>query len=163
MASTVQSVAFARTDWTVNEAKRWLRSHDFEAPRVDRTKRFYRFRQQAPDFDSYATKTIYHQNKPIDLVLGFSMRSNPSGRFASGKAKSTRGGKTVEIRPRIGDSRPRLRIPTKATEPLDKARKKAIKEWKAKERRAEKEMEKAIGQLSLRFNPAYRLNLDDLD
>ena len=57
-------------------------------------------------------------------MLGFSMRSNPSGRFASGKAKSTRGGKTVEIRPRVGDSRPRLRIPTKATEPLDKARKK---------------------------------------
>ena len=86
MASIVQSVAFSREEWSVQQAKSWLKAHGYKAPRVDKTANFLRFRQLPPGgFDKYATKAIDHQGKPIELILGITMRANPAPRAPSAK------------------------------------------------------------------------------
>ncbi len=50
MAQKVQSVIFSKTkgSWTVDKAKRWLKSHNFKSSKVDETSQSWRFRQFDP-------------------------------------------------------------------------------------------------------------------
>jgi len=58
-SSIVQSIIFDRNEWSVREAKMWLRDHDFSAPNVDRQTNTYRFRQRNPRrFYKHSFRTI---------------------------------------------------------------------------------------------------------
>ena len=46
--SEVQSVLFEKAQWTVADAKKWLKDQGFKVPTVDDAKNFFRFRQTSP-------------------------------------------------------------------------------------------------------------------
>ena len=46
--SEVQSVLFDKTKWTVEEARKWLKTHKFHSGKVDVTDKYIRFRQNDP-------------------------------------------------------------------------------------------------------------------
>ena len=57
----VQSYLFDRSIWTESQAKKWLRDHDAKIPKVDKTKNYYRYRQESPTHfrkKPYGTKEI---------------------------------------------------------------------------------------------------------
>lgn len=47
--SNVQSVLFIKDQWTLPEARKWMRDHGFKVGKVHDTKKFHRFRQFDPD------------------------------------------------------------------------------------------------------------------
>lgn len=54
----VQSVLIPRII-PLNEAIKWVKSHNFKVKKIDTTDRFYRFRQYTPkDTDNYITKVL---------------------------------------------------------------------------------------------------------
>lgn len=58
--SSPQTFIFYKGEWTVLEAKSWLRRHGFKHADVDRKKNTYRFRQFDPSMclrSTYGTKT----------------------------------------------------------------------------------------------------------
>lgn len=48
MASKIQTVLFAKAQWTIEKAQSWLRAHDLKAPTPDVTENHLRFRQFDP-------------------------------------------------------------------------------------------------------------------
>jgi hypothetical protein len=58
--TTVQTIIFSpKSAWTVEQAKKWLKDHDFKAPEPDETGDSLRFRQREPsEFDPKSFKTI---------------------------------------------------------------------------------------------------------
>jgi len=44
----VQTILFDRKRFTAAKARKWLKDHDFKAPKVDKGDKFLRFRQKAP-------------------------------------------------------------------------------------------------------------------
>lgn len=78
--SIVQAVAFPSDAWTAAEARAWLTAHEYEAPAVERSANYLRYRQRDPKgFVRYVTKTIKSAGRPIRLVLGVvgGARRNP--------------------------------------------------------------------------------------
>jgi hypothetical protein len=70
MTSTIQSVLFDKTIWSLDDAKKWLRQHRIvPIKKVHSTKYFYRFRIKEPnEFIRFITKKIAHG---VELVIGF--------------------------------------------------------------------------------------------
>lgn len=67
----VQSVAFNKNIWSIIEARKWLKEHNYkyDVP-VDKTKNEYRFRQMSMEkFNRWAIKRL--KNEGINLILGF--------------------------------------------------------------------------------------------
>ena len=57
--TTVQSVLFDKGQWTLAQARTWLREHEFRAPAVDETEERLRFRQREPgEFEPGSLRTI---------------------------------------------------------------------------------------------------------
>ncbi len=57
--SVVQTLLFSKKHYTIDEAKKWLKSHGFHYGKVDEAKSFYRFRQRDPEeFDKSTFATI---------------------------------------------------------------------------------------------------------
>mgnify|MGYP000090037906 FL=1 len=55
----VQSVIFDKASFSLEEARAWLRAHDFKVPDVDETEDSYRFRQREPgEFQEGSFRTI---------------------------------------------------------------------------------------------------------
>ena len=72
---TVQSVLFDVTRWSLNRARNWLLTHGykthFQGKHVDKTKHYYRFRQEQPTrYGRYRTLPLPH-NEGIKLIVGF--------------------------------------------------------------------------------------------
>jgi hypothetical protein len=66
----VQSVVFAKKDWTIPRARKWLHDHGFICPKVDIEANTIRFRQVDPKmFSGFFTKKL---GDGIELVIGFS-------------------------------------------------------------------------------------------
>jgi HK97 family phage prohead protease len=49
MAKKIQTYIFKKSDWTTEEARKWLDDHDARSDKVDETDESYRFRQFPPD------------------------------------------------------------------------------------------------------------------
>ena len=63
----IQSIIFNKSNITLPEAKRWLKSHGFKYD-LDEKKKTYRFRQVKPNKKfKYVTKTI---NENLKLIIG---------------------------------------------------------------------------------------------
>lgn len=74
-STQTQSIIFPRETWTVDAAKKWLRSHGKKAPAVDQTKDFLRFRQEDPDqFDKKTFRTIPLGRSGIKSIIGVSKK-----------------------------------------------------------------------------------------
>jgi len=68
--SITQSVIFAKKDFTITEAKDWLRKHDLKRSKVDVTPNTLRFRQHDPKVcqkEHFFAKKI--QNNKVTLLL----------------------------------------------------------------------------------------------
>lgn len=69
MSSVVQSVLINKHNFTLNEAKKWLKENGFRFYKVDETENFYRFRQVEPKgFKYYRIKKITDN---IELVIAY--------------------------------------------------------------------------------------------
>lgn len=65
----IQSILFAKNEWTLRQAKTWLRSHGYKTV-LDNKPKHYRFRQLVPIPGSgYSTATIEYKNREIELIL----------------------------------------------------------------------------------------------
>ena len=63
-----QSVLVPRDTYTLAQAKQWVSSHNYKSPKVDITKRFYRFRQHDPsDFGRMRTVRLHGG---VELIVG---------------------------------------------------------------------------------------------
>lgn len=68
MKSTVQSILFRKDEYSVSEAKAWLKSHGYSFHKMDETEEYYRFRQAPPgQFRRLRTETF---GKGIKAILG---------------------------------------------------------------------------------------------
>ncbi|MFQ5930605.1 MAG: phage portal protein, partial [Acidobacteriota bacterium] len=67
-AREVQSVVFAKDNWSVSRARGWLRSHGFKAPQPDITPNTYRFRQFPPSQCSGGFATLT-ENMPKGVSM----------------------------------------------------------------------------------------------
>jgi hypothetical protein len=68
-ASSVQSVLIPRSKYSLEEARAWIKAHDYHAGKVDITDAYYRFRQADPGgFDRLRTKEL---PGGIKLIVGF--------------------------------------------------------------------------------------------
>lgn len=67
--SQVQSIVFNKSEFTVKEAKSWLKSHNYKYGKVDKTPSTLRFRQEEPEL--YSEFRIKNLPNGIMLVLGF--------------------------------------------------------------------------------------------
>lgn len=50
----VQSVRFKKDNWTISEAKKWCKDHDYFVDGFDNSETEYRFRQYDPDDSKYS-------------------------------------------------------------------------------------------------------------
>ncbi len=67
--SEIQSILFDRNIWTLKEARRWLKEHDFQYRIYERTKNYYRFPQlPVENFERFRIKDF---GKGIKAVIGF--------------------------------------------------------------------------------------------
>jgi hypothetical protein len=66
--SVIQSVIFDKDNWSLTDAKKWLKDHDFKTS-VDEKENTFRFRQKEPDqFSSFRTSD---EKKPgLKFVYG---------------------------------------------------------------------------------------------
>jgi hypothetical protein len=63
MSDHIQSVVFPKSDWTLLQAKSWLRRHGYKVG-LDEKPNVYRFRQFDPKpSHTYRTKKIRHETK----------------------------------------------------------------------------------------------------
>jgi hypothetical protein len=70
-SSRVQSVLLDRDYFTLKSAINWIKSHGFVHKKVDKTKRYYRFRQFNPRSDrSYRTISPKYK-KGIKFIIEF--------------------------------------------------------------------------------------------
>ena len=46
--STVQSVLFPKSEYTIPSARKWLTAHKYHSEKVDQNTKFWRFRQEEP-------------------------------------------------------------------------------------------------------------------
>ena len=68
-SSIVQSIIFDKNKYTVEKAKKWLKSHGYKYGDVDEKQHHIRFRQVEPGkFKYFRTKEIADG---IKLILGF--------------------------------------------------------------------------------------------
>jgi len=67
--SQVQSVVFQKSEWTIKDAKSWLKEHNYQFSKVDKTENTLRFRQENPEL--YSEFKIKILPNGILLVLGF--------------------------------------------------------------------------------------------
>ncbi len=68
LRTSVQSIIFERKKWTITKAKKWLKDNDYISPKVDKTKKFLRFRQRSPrGFKKFRTISL---GKGIKLIFG---------------------------------------------------------------------------------------------
>jgi hypothetical protein len=67
----IQSILFERSIWNLKNAKIWLLKHNYKTnfygKQVDITPNYFRFRQTAPKYATYKTKSL---NNGIILILG---------------------------------------------------------------------------------------------
>lgn len=68
-SSQVQSVVFDKNEFTIKEAKKWLKEHNYKVSKVDKTETKLRFRQENPD--NYTEFRVKNITPSIMLVLGF--------------------------------------------------------------------------------------------
>ena len=67
LRSSVQSIIFDRNKFNITKAKKWLKDNDYRSTKVDKTKKFLRFRQRSPvGFKKFRTLNI---GKGIKLIL----------------------------------------------------------------------------------------------
>ncbi len=67
MSGEVQTIIFEKTNYTLPQAKKWLKSHDYKTdPDIKPTQ--FRFRQKEPNFKKYVTKKI---SKGLNIVIGY--------------------------------------------------------------------------------------------
>lgn len=72
--SEVQSVLFNVNNWSIGEAKTWLKENNFTRLGVETTENKYRFRQFDPElFKRFATKSL---DGGIQLVIGFTKQKD---------------------------------------------------------------------------------------
>lgn len=75
--SQVQSVLFPRGDWTKDQAYKWLADHAYKAYKLDKTDKYFRFRQSDPEkYDRFITKKITpssgkKKDDYIKIVIGY--------------------------------------------------------------------------------------------
>jgi hypothetical protein len=68
-SSQVQSIVFDKSEFTIKEAKKWLKQHNYKVSKVDKTETTLRFRQEDPNnYTEFRVKTL---PGGIMLVLGF--------------------------------------------------------------------------------------------
>jgi hypothetical protein len=67
--SDTQSVLFDISKWTISDAKKWLREHDYTGLKVDETEGNYRFRQINPD--KFKRMRTINAGDGIKLIVGF--------------------------------------------------------------------------------------------
>jgi hypothetical protein len=62
----IQSILFPRASWKQNDARAWLREHDYKSRKVDVTKSYFRFRQEDPaHFEVLRTRILGEGIKAI--------------------------------------------------------------------------------------------------
>ena len=67
--SKVQSIIFKKSEYSLEEAKDWLKKNGYKYSKVDEKESTYRFRQIDPDkFNNFRTKKT---SSGISFVLGF--------------------------------------------------------------------------------------------
>jgi len=67
--SQVQSIVFQKAEWTIKNAKKWLKEHNYKVSKVDKTPSTLRFRQEDPKL--YSEFRVKNLPNNIMLVLGF--------------------------------------------------------------------------------------------
>lgn len=67
--SQVQSIVFQKAEFSVKDAKRWLKEHNYKVSKVDKTDNTLRFRQEDPKL--YSEFRVKNLPNGIMLVLGF--------------------------------------------------------------------------------------------
>lgn len=67
--SQVQSIVFQKAEWTIKDAKKWLKEHNYKYGKVDKTPSTLRFRQEEPEL--YSEFRVKNLPGGIMLVLGF--------------------------------------------------------------------------------------------
>jgi hypothetical protein len=70
-SSQVQSIVFDKSEFTLKQAKKWLKEHNYKYSKLDKTSTDsrYRFRQENPD--NYSEFRVKNISPSIMLVLGF--------------------------------------------------------------------------------------------
>lgn len=75
-STEVQTIIFDRSKWTIGEAKKWLRNHNYKVPAVDTTDDYHRFRQSPPfRFKKGTFRTIEFGKQGIKAVIAVSRKS----------------------------------------------------------------------------------------
>ena len=67
--SQVQSIIFQKSEWTIKDAKSWLKEHNYKISKFDKTENTLRFLQENPEL--YSEFKIKILPNGILLVLGF--------------------------------------------------------------------------------------------
>jgi hypothetical protein len=68
--AVIQSIVFRKEYWNLKDAKKWLEEHNYKKS-VDEKINTFRFRQVEPQKSfNYITKIIYHNKKPIEMIIG---------------------------------------------------------------------------------------------
>lgn len=68
----VQSVNFPNDQWNKSAARAWLQANDYKYTHVEDGPKVFHFRQlNKKGFNRFATHTIDHDGKKIELVLGY--------------------------------------------------------------------------------------------
>jgi hypothetical protein len=69
--SYVQSILFDNKKWTINKAKNWLKKHQYNIGKLDKTNKYLRFRQKIPrKFKEFRTQS-FGKNTGIKAILGW--------------------------------------------------------------------------------------------
>lgn len=82
---------FDRRRWTVTDAKKWLRDHDYKVPTVDSTEEYHRFRQRPPfhfQKGTFRTISFGRASEGIKAVIAVPRSSSSSSRTSSRTKKN---------------------------------------------------------------------------
>lgn len=67
--SEVQAVLFDKEKWTLDEAKKWLKDHDFKYGDYRETDKYWRFRQKEPKDGAQYRVIDFGEGEGIHAVI----------------------------------------------------------------------------------------------
>ena len=67
---TIQAVLFDKNKWTRNQAKEWLKKHNYHSISNRTTQTFYRFRIIEPNYTKYIYR-IQHNPHNISFIMQY--------------------------------------------------------------------------------------------
>ena len=72
MSEQIQSILIPKSKYSLKDSIRWIEDNGFKIDKIPRvTSKYYRFRQEAPDYVKYHYITKHIGDLGIDIIIGY--------------------------------------------------------------------------------------------